>query len=125
MLTVELAQRGRAGLGQPVRTLIIGRRLDAGHRLPSVRQLAGDLELAPGTVARVYRDLERDGYVTTSATGTTVADLGERSSREQQDLIHRMADNFAATAVRAGIDLETAVQALHGAYDRATADVTP
>jgi DNA-binding transcriptional regulator YhcF (GntR family) len=40
-------------------------RLPAGARLPTVRRLAADLGLAPNTVARAYRELERDGVVLT------------------------------------------------------------
>jgi len=35
--------------------------LPVGTRLPSIRQLAGDLGLAAGTVARAYRELEQAG----------------------------------------------------------------
>lgn len=38
--------------------LIVTGRLAEGDRLPTVRQLATDLGLAPGTVARAYRELE-------------------------------------------------------------------
>lgn len=38
--------------------LIVTGRLTEGERLPTVRQLASDLGLAPGTVARAYRELE-------------------------------------------------------------------
>ena len=34
-----------------------------GHSLPSVRQLANDLELDESTVAKAYRLLERDGVI--------------------------------------------------------------
>lgn len=37
--------------------------LPAQYRLPSIRQLAGDLGVAPNTVARSYRELEADGFV--------------------------------------------------------------
>ena len=33
------------------------------HRLPSIRQLAGDLRVAPGTVARAYSELEANGLI--------------------------------------------------------------
>jgi DNA-binding transcriptional regulator YhcF (GntR family) len=46
--------------------------LVAGDKLPSVRQLAGDLALAPGTVARAYGELETAGLVESSRTGTRV-----------------------------------------------------
>ena len=34
-----------------------------GERLPSIRALASSLKLAPGTVARAYKELEDAGYV--------------------------------------------------------------
>ena len=34
--------------------------LQAGEQLPTVKQLALDLTINPNTVARAYRDLERD-----------------------------------------------------------------
>lgn len=37
--------------------------LQAGDRLPTVRRLAGDLGIAPNTVARAYRELEADGLI--------------------------------------------------------------
>lgn len=44
------------------------------QRLPPVRQLAADLGLAVGTVARAYRELEEAGAVTTRrGAGTRVA----------------------------------------------------
>jgi DNA-binding transcriptional regulator YhcF (GntR family) len=45
--------------------------LAAGDRLPPVRQLAADLGLAPGTVARTYRELEAAGYVRSRRGGGT------------------------------------------------------
>lgn len=48
--------------------------LAQGTRLPTVRQLASDLGVAAATAARVYRELESDGLVTTSGRrGTSVA----------------------------------------------------
>lgn len=45
--------------------------LGEGDRLAPVRQLAGDLGVAPGTVARAYRELESAGYVLTRRGGGT------------------------------------------------------
>ena len=48
--------------------------LSGGHRLPSIRQLAADLRVAPGTVAKAYSILESEGLIETSRTrGTRVA----------------------------------------------------
>lgn len=46
--------------------LIASAQLQPGDRLPSVRQLARDLEVAPNTVVRAYNELEREGWVVTS-----------------------------------------------------------
>ncbi|MDY6055614.1 GntR family transcriptional regulator [Micrococcus sp.] len=49
--------------------------LAPGSALPSVRTLAADLGIAPGTVARAYRELEAAGVVQTlRGRGTRVAD---------------------------------------------------
>jgi len=40
--------------------------LAAGEQLPTVKQLALDLTINPNTVAKAYRDLERDGVIETS-----------------------------------------------------------
>jgi GntR family transcriptional regulator len=49
-------------------------RLRPGERLPSVRALADELDIAPGTVARAYAELERLGVVVTEgARGTRIA----------------------------------------------------
>ena len=50
-------------------------RLAGGHRLPTVRQIAGDLHVAVGTAARAYRELEVAGLVETRRSqGTLVRD---------------------------------------------------
>ncbi|MFI1725968.1 GntR family transcriptional regulator [Streptomyces sp. NPDC020489] len=56
--------------------LITSGRLPEGERLPTVRQLAADLGLAPGTVARAYRELEAAALIRTRrGAGTRVAPL--------------------------------------------------
>lgn len=59
-----------------VRESVAAGRLSAGARLPTVRQLAADLDVAPGTTARAYQELEQLGVVVTErARGTRVAEL--------------------------------------------------
>ncbi|HVA28598.1 MAG TPA: GntR family transcriptional regulator [Candidatus Baltobacteraceae bacterium] len=40
--------------------------LASGEQLPTVKQLALDLTINPNTVAKAYRELERDGVIETS-----------------------------------------------------------
>lgn len=52
--------------------LISSGALSDGERLPTVRALAHDLGIAPGTVSRTYRDLEAGGLVLTRRKVGTV-----------------------------------------------------
>lgn len=56
--------------------------LPVGTRLPTIRQLAADLGLAPGTVARAYRELEVDGVIESRRRhGSFVLGVGRRRAR--------------------------------------------
>lgn len=64
---------------------IAGGGLRVGSRLPPVRQLAADLGLANGTVARAYRLLEETGVVETRGRkGTFVAKQRQELSDEER-----------------------------------------
>ena len=54
-------------------------------RLPTVRKLASDLGVAPNTVARTYRELERAGIIETRGRhGTFVSTHGDPVERQAQ-----------------------------------------
>jgi len=53
-----------AQIFEQIRASIERGEVRAGDALPSVRQLAGDLGVAPNTVARAYADLKAEGWVT-------------------------------------------------------------
>lgn len=64
-----------AWISDQFRGYIVSGRLGSGERLPTVRQAARDLGVAPGTVAKAYKLLERDGLIVThGAAGTRVVD---------------------------------------------------
>lgn len=66
--------------------LIADGAIGAGHRLPAIRQLAGDLGLAAGTVARAYSELECAGLVhSRRGGGTRVADTVPTVSEVERD----------------------------------------
>ena len=50
---------------QQIKAAVTGGLLKAGDALPSIRQLANDLELNSKTVAKAYRLLERDSVIET------------------------------------------------------------
>lgn len=80
--------------------LIEGGQLVEGERLPPLRQLAGDLGLAVGTVARTYRELEGAGLVRSRrGAGTRVASAGPKKSAREREA--RLASLAAAYVMKA------------------------
>jgi len=71
----------------------------AGSQLPTVRQLAGDLGVATGTVMRAYAALESDHLVRTArGAGTTVAAAHTLSADDQQARLVALSKRFVADA---------------------------
>jgi DNA-binding transcriptional regulator YhcF (GntR family) len=87
--------------------------------LPTIRQLAHDLGIAPGTVQRAYRELEAGGLVETRRRGGTVViePLAHRASRTERDRrLAAAARDLVAAARSLGVDLDSAEAALRGQW---------
>jgi GntR family transcriptional regulator len=80
--------------------LIESGQLVEGERLPPLRQLAGDLGLALGTVARTYRELEAARLVRSRrGAGTRVAlSTPKPSARERQARLAGLASAYVMKA---------------------------
>ena len=93
-----------------IRSQVDGGVLEPGFRLPTVRALAADLDLAANTVARAYKELEALGVVETRGrAGTFVTGRGvERSLREA-------AASYAATVRTLGVSDAEALEAVRRA----------
>lgn len=94
--------------------------LPRGERLPPLRQLAGDLGLAVGTVARAYRELEAAGLVVSRrGGGTRVADRPAPAPAPGDDaaVLLRAAEDYVWRARAAGADRGSILDALHRALD--------
>lgn len=93
--------------------LITAGRLGPGDRLPPLRQLAGDLGLAVGTVARTYRELEQEGRLTSRrGGGTRVTATGRPPATDRRDLLDDMTQDFLAHARVLGFDDREVIAAL-------------
>jgi len=86
--------------------------LDAGARLPSIRQLAGDLRVAPGTVARAFTELEAAGLIRSDRRGARV----EQTPVASDDL-RAAAATFIRSARIASIPLEDALSMVRSDWD--------
>jgi GntR family transcriptional regulator len=102
-------------LRQQITALVQAGVMTPGTRLPAIRQLANDLGLAGGTVARAYRELETDGLVTTHGRHGTVVAAGEHQGTASPPLL-AAARRFAGEARRLGAALDDATAALRTAY---------
>lgn len=79
---------------------------EAGDKLPTVRGLAVDLDIAYNTVNRAYMDLERDGYIVTrKGRGTFVAERRSVGADLATDTpIELLIDDMIRTCKYAGLD---------------------
>jgi len=98
-----------------VEVLVLSGQLQTGSVLPTIRQLAHDLGIAPGTVQRAYRELEAAGLVESRRRGgTVVRDLPvRRTSRSQrEERLAAAARDLVAAARSLGADLDEVEAAL-------------
>jgi DNA-binding transcriptional regulator YhcF (GntR family) len=96
--------------------------LRPGERLTTVRQLADELDIAPGTVARAYGELERLGVVVTEGTrGTRVASR-ERPPVSDVDRADTLVGLLRPVAV-AAYHLGASAEELRDALQKAAADI--
>jgi GntR family transcriptional regulator len=75
--------------------------LHEGDRLPTVRVLAADLGIAPGTVARAYRELEAAGLVATRRRVGTVITASTRLRGRTDVLARELVDTARAEGISA------------------------
>ena len=88
--------------------------LPPGSRLPSVRELAGQLAINPNTIQRAYRELEADGYILSVAgKGSFVAQLDVLTQQQMQ----QATDAFLSAAARLR-ELGLTDAALHSLLER-------
>jgi GntR family transcriptional regulator len=89
--------------------------LAEGTRLPAIRQLASDLGLAGGTVARAYRELEQAGIITTRGRhGTFVEKVAATVDNAELDAAARL---FAIRALQLGVNPSRAFDSVRRALD--------
>jgi len=90
--------------------------LTAGDQLPTVRQLAVDLEINPNTVVRAYRELEFGGLLEThQGTGTFISTQKmKRSDAERDRQLTQIVGDCVARAGAAGFTVDEVIEALRG-----------
>jgi GntR family transcriptional regulator len=105
-----------AQLERALRAAMATGRLRPGDQLPTVRQLAVELQINANTVARVYAELERAGAIETRrGVGSFVSAAGVQAHppREHERRLRAFVTRVLADADAAGFSKDDVIAALH------------
>ena len=97
-----------APLFDQLRTAVIAAvrdgRLAAGTRLPTVRELAGELGLAVNTVARAYRELAKQGILSVrQGRGASVVSARQHCGAAEQENLRKKVSTLVNEALLLGL----------------------
>ena len=100
---------------EQIQLQVVRGQLEEGTRLPSVREMALELRINPNTVARAYRELERDGWtVSRQRHGVFVrhrkSGLADAVRREQMEAA---IDRLLIISWQLDFDLAATIELLH------------
>src|SRR3954453_12398098 len=108
-----------------VQHLVARGALPLGALVPSVRDLARDLQVNPATVSKAYQRLTDAGGVTVRrGEGTFVAAAPPPPEARRDDRLHDEAVRYASVAVTLGASREEALSTLESAW-RSLTDGNP
>jgi GntR family transcriptional regulator len=98
-------------IDQVKRDIALGR-IIKNEKLPTVRQLAGQIAINPNTIAKAYRQLEQQGIIGTKAgAGAFVANLDSNLSRSvRKKVISEELERIAVDAYHMQIDSQTLLE---------------
>lgn len=101
-----------------LRRLVAGGALAAGGPVPSVRDLARELQINPATVSKAYQRLTDAGVlVVRRGEGTFVAEAPPAlSDGERRDALGGAADRYAGVALSLGASRKEAVEHLQARW---------
>lgn len=98
------------------RHLILNGALQAGSRMPSVRQLAIDLSINPNTIQRAYMQLEQEGLIyPVKGKGNFVADSEEIRKISRETYIGEL-KNLVCKGKNIGIQEEEMIYIIRESY---------
>ena len=124
---IQFSLDGRSGVSpylqlvQQVRQAMRLGLLREGDRLPTVKEVVGELAINPNTVSKAYRELELAGLVTArQGVGTFVSRTLTDDSLAAHEPLRRELARWLGKARRAGLD-EESIEALFASTFRSSA----
>lgn len=82
------------------------------EKLPSVRELAGQLTINPNTIQRAYRQLEAEGWIATVPGKGCFVSVGEQVEQQEKNRLFLAFDESAAALIALGETRETLISRL-------------
>ena len=100
-----------------LRRLLVAGAIQPGDKLPSVRQLAGELAINPNTIQRAYRTLEVEGWIATvPGKGCFVCNADDTRERERQHWYHAF-DDATTALIALGVTRQNLADRIGGNQD--------
>ncbi|MEH7461015.1 GntR family transcriptional regulator [Bacillus thuringiensis] len=97
---------------------IVTGHLASGSKIPSVRELAGELQVNPNTIQRTFQELEREGIVETRrGMGRYVATEGEKIMELRKDMAKELLHAFINGMNNLGFSEEEMLSILHSSLE--------
>ena len=94
---------------------IVSGRLDEGEKLPSIRELAATLRINPNTVAKTYRQLETDEFVTSRKGLGVFISAGVRElQNDRNEIFMELTDEYLSKAAGLGLNADEIMKGLAG-----------
>ena len=104
---------------EQIRRLVAVGEWKAGQPLPSIRQLAVDLNISVITVKRAYLELEREGIIATQhGKGSVVAAAPDVSTRIYEQELTRHLEDATRVAALLGLSVRELQRRLRDVTDR-------
>ena len=102
-----------------VKYLVAAGRLAPGEEVPPIRVLAEQLVVNPNTIAKAYRELEREGLVTKRhGSGTYISDNGSPlARRERMKILSQRIDALLAEARHMDVPLKEVIDLIRDRHD--------
>ena len=92
---------------EQIKFLITSGQVQPGEQLPTVRELADALEINFNTIARVYRRLDQQGFVSSQrGRGCYVLYREVPIERERREQFQQMAESFVRQSLELGMEEE-------------------
>jgi GntR family transcriptional regulator len=99
---------------EDLRRLIVSGTLRPGDKLPSVRELAGQLAINPNTIQRAYRELEAEGYICSVPGRGSFVRQGDAAARARRAELLERWDALSGELRQLGLTEEELCRRLKG-----------